>query len=152
MQPFPVSDDLWLCENAVFLPKEKTLIVSDLQLGYEQQLRDQGANIMYEQASQMLGLLEALIAQTGATRLVIDGDLKHEFGKINVQERRDIIRMLAYLKKQVEIIVVRGNHDKVTKPLTDELGLALVDSWTAGGFFAVHGHELVDVPKPCRPH
>jgi uncharacterized protein len=44
----------------------------------------------------------------------------------------------------VEIIVVRGNHDKMTKPLTDELGIPLIDCWTADGFFAVHGHELPD--------
>lgn len=36
MEPYVVSDDLWLVENAVFLPKSKTLVISDLQLGYEQ--------------------------------------------------------------------------------------------------------------------
>jgi metallophosphoesterase superfamily enzyme len=66
MQPHTVSDDLVFVENAAYLPKIKTLVISDLQLGYEQQLRDAGANIIFEQATQMLGLLETLIAQTGS--------------------------------------------------------------------------------------
>jgi uncharacterized protein len=147
VKPFVVSDDLWLCENAAYLPKQQALVISDLQLGHEQQLRDAGSNIFYEQAAQMLGLLKALLHQTGAKLLVINGDLKHEFGRISFQERRDIIGLLSKLQKEVEIIVVRGNHDKLTEPLTRELGIPLVDFWDAGGFYAIHGHEIVDLPK-----
>jgi hypothetical protein len=148
VDPYKLSDDLWLCENAVFLPKAKTLVASDLQLGYEQQLRALGHNVHYEQLQRMLTLLESLIAQTGATRLVIDGDLKHEFGRISAQERRDIIQLLSRLKDRVEIIVVKGNHDTITKPLTDELGVRLVDSFGTDGFYCIHGHKEPDPKDP----
>lgn len=141
METFQVSEDLVFVENAVYLPTLQTLVISDLQLGLEQQLR-KGANIIYEQATQMLGLLEVLITQTQAKRLVINGDLKHEFGKITFSERRDIITILKKIKDRVEVIVVKGNHDTVTKPLTDEVGVPLVDYWTEGGFYVLHGHEL----------
>jgi putative SbcD/Mre11-related phosphoesterase len=147
MRPLKLPGNIVLCENALFLPQEKTLVVSDLQLGQEQQLRDRGATIIYEQATQMLGLLETLIAQTDAKRVVINGDLKHEFSHINSQERRDILKVLSYLKKEVELVVVRGNHDTITKPLTDELEVALVNSWSDGGFLAVHGHQMIEIPK-----
>jgi uncharacterized protein len=143
MDPLPVSDDLWLCENAVYLPQVQTLVVSDLQLGHEA-----GSNILYEQAMQMMGLIETLIAQTKAKRLVIDGDLKHEFGRISFQERRDILKILSKFRTEVEIIVVRGNHDKTTKPLTDQLNIPLIDAWADGGFYAIHGHELPDEEDP----
>lgn len=139
-----VSDDLLLLEQAVFLPAERTLLIADLQLGYEQQLRALGHNILYEQAARMLSLLERLIERSGATRLVINGDLKHEFGRISGQERRDVLGLLRRLKARVEIVLVKGNHDTMTAPLAQELGLELRDSWSAGGFLAVHGHVEPD--------
>ena len=148
MQPFNVTEDLVLVENAVFLPKSRTLIISDLQLGHEQQLRELGSNIMYEQAMQMIGLLEVLIDQTTARRLVINGDLKHEFGRITLQERRDIIRLLNEFKEKVEVIVVRGNHDTLTEILTKEVGVAMVDAWSDGDFYAVHGHDEPNEKDP----
>jgi uncharacterized protein len=144
MFPFKVSDDLVLVENAVFLPETRTLVISDLQLDHEQQLRALGSNIMYEQAMQMIGLLETLIDQTKAQRLVINGDLKHEFGRITSQERRDILELLENFKEKVEIIIVRGNHDTLTGVLAEEVGVPMTGSWALGGFYAVHGHELPD--------
>jgi uncharacterized protein len=144
MEPLEVTDDLILVENAVFLPKERTLVISDLQLGMEQQMRDMGANVMYEQAMQMIGLLEALLDQTRAKRLVINGDLKHEFGHISRQERTDILRLLRNFKDKIEIIVVRGNHDTLTEILCNEVNVPIVDVWSEGGFYAVHGHALPD--------
>ncbi|MBR9700295.1 metallophosphoesterase [Candidatus Woesearchaeota archaeon] len=142
MKPYSIDETLVLFENAVFLPKEKTIVVADLQLGYEQQLRALGHNIVYEQAKKMLKQLEKLLILTEAERLVLNGDLKHEFGRISSQEKRDIKMILRRLKKRVEIVVVKGNHDTLTKPLTDELGIELLDSWSSGDFLCVHGHKL----------
>jgi hypothetical protein len=149
MRPYPVSDDLVIVENGVYLPKERTLVISDLQLGQEQQLRRLGSNIIYEQAKRMLTLLERLISETGATTIVIDGDLKHEFGRISGQERKDILELLGKLQRRVAIVVVKGNHDTMTKPLTDELGIPLVPAWSQGGFYAIHGHILPDHEDPA---
>lgn len=144
MDPFQLSPDVVLCDSALFLPASKTLVISDLQLGMENQLRDAGQNIWYEQAERMIRLVEQVLVQTGATRLVINGDLKHEFGRINEQERRDIFRILSLFKNRVEIILVRGNHDTLTSPLAKELGLSLVDFHAQEGFLMVHGHTLPD--------
>jgi putative SbcD/Mre11-related phosphoesterase len=46
------------------------------------------------------------------------------------------------LRKELDVVVVLGNHDTVTKPLTDELGIPSYDSIAEGGFFIVHCHEL----------
>ncbi len=143
-----MTSDLVLLENAVYLPTVDTVIISDLQLGHEQQLRDLGSNILYEQGLQMIGLLETLIDQVKAKRLVINGDLKHEFGHISAQERHDIIRLLKAFKDKVEVVVVRGNHDTLTEVLTKEVGVEMSDSWSDGGFYAVHGHDLPDEEDP----
>lgn len=142
MNPYRLSQDCWLLENAIYIPSEKTLVIADLQLGAEQQLRALGHNVMYEQAEKMLRLLERLVAEHDVERLVINGDLKHEFGRISGQERRDILGMLRKLKRSVRVEVVRGNHDTITKPLTDRLGIELHEALSVGPFYCVHGHEL----------
>lgn len=141
MRPLPISDDLWLCESALYLPRSKTLVVADLQLGQEQQLRAMGHNIMYEQGRRMFMLLDRLLRQTGAETLVINGDLKHDFRRISRQERRDITGMLRELGKRAKIVIVRGNHDTITQPLADELGAPFLDAWSSDGVLCVHGHE-----------
>ncbi len=147
MDPLIVDETLWLCENSVFLPFSKTLVIADLQLGYEQSLRKLGHNIIYEQAEKMLRLLEKLVIITKAERIVINGDLKHEFGRISGQERRDILHLIRKLERRVEVIVVKGNHDTITKPLTDELGVEFKKSWEDENFLCVHGHELPEKIK-----
>lgn len=142
MDLFNLSDDVVLCDSAIFLPQSETLVIADLQLGLENQLRSSGQNIWYAQAEKMIRLLESLLTQTGAKRLVINGDLKHEFGRINAQERYDILRILSLFKNRVDIILVRGNHDTLTGPLAEELGLPLVDFFLQEGFLMIHGHHL----------
>jgi len=144
MFPYKVSDHIVLCENAVYLPKAKTLVIGDLQLGMEQQLRDTGSTIFYEQAVQMLGLIETLLVQTGATNLVINGDLKHDFGKVLFQERNDITMLLSTLRKKIMITVVRGNHDTMTASVLQGLDVSLVDAWSSEGVLVLHGHKLPD--------
>ncbi len=142
MKHFSINEEIQLHENAIFLVKSKALVISDLQLGYEQQLRAMGHNIIYEQAKQMLILLESLIKETKAKMLIINGDLKHEFGKISAQERRDIIGLLGKLKNRVKIVVIRGNHDTMTQQLIEELGVEFVESLELDGVYLLHGHKL----------
>ncbi len=137
-------------ENALFLPGERTLVVSDLQIGREQQLRRLGHNIKYQDARRMLRLLLRLVNQHGARRVVLNGDVKHEFSRISGQERRDVLHLLSRLSALIEVIIVRGNHDTVTEPLAREAGVPLVDSWREGKYFCVHGHREVGIPRGVR--
>jgi putative SbcD/Mre11-related phosphoesterase len=145
MRPYPLSDDLWLLDCAAFLPGHKTLVVSDLQLGAEGQLRRLGHNVRYTDENAMRELLDRQLTQTGATRIIINGDLKHEFGRISMQEREAVLRLLRWLQKRAELAIVRGNHDTITKPLLDELGVALHDAYRCGDTLCIHGHEA---PSP----
>lgn len=140
MEPLVIDDALHLVGVGAYLPKSKTLVVSDLQLGQEGQLRAQGHDVRYQDAERMIGLLRAMLHATGATRVVIDGDLKHAFGQILPQERRDVYEIVRALRERAEVVLVRGNHDTLTGPLARELDLALVDSWTDGTAFVLHGH------------
>ncbi|MDD9954064.1 MAG: metallophosphoesterase [Candidatus Woesearchaeota archaeon] len=149
MEPYIVSDTVHFYENSIFLPQEQTLVISDTHLGYEQQLRAMGHNIEYGQEVRMLKLLKEIIKESGATKLVINGDVKHEFGRISGQEWRDIMHLLEELKKQVEIVIVKGNHDTMTHVLAEKSGVPFVDTHTVGAVHILHGHELPEEEAAC---
>ena len=70
-------------DAAVFLPEHNTLIISDLHLGHEQALHKQGVLVPKYQYADMEARITQLLAKTKARTLVLNGDIKHEFGTIS---------------------------------------------------------------------
>ena len=97
-------------EPALHLPDEKMLVVADLHYGVEAELLRGGVWVP-NRARQRTERLLALVAQTGAERLLLLGDVKHQVPHSSHQQRRDLRRMFATLGEAVQIEVVPGNHD-----------------------------------------
>ncbi len=91
--------------------KKKTVVISDLHLGYEFELAEMGINIP-SQTEKIKENLLRLIEKVRPDRLVILGDLKHSIPKISAQEWQDIPFFLEEIRKKVvEVQIVPGNHD-----------------------------------------
>lgn len=91
--------------------KEKILVISDLHIGFEHSLAEQGINIP-SHTPRILDRIRSLAKKHDATRLFILGDVKHEVVGISLQEYAelpDFFRELLRVFKGVEI--VPGNHD-----------------------------------------
>jgi putative SbcD/Mre11-related phosphoesterase len=110
---------------ALWIPKEKTLAISDLHLGYEEMLNKQGImmpRINFSEIKQKLEKIFLKINKNGQEpkieKIIINGDLKHEFGTISQQEWKETLDMLEFLEKNCEqIILVQGNHDNILGPI-----------------------------------
>lgn len=92
-------------------PWEKILVISDLHIGFEHSLAEQGINIP-SHTPRILDRIQSLAKKHDATRLFILGDVKHEVVGISLQEYAelpDFFRELLRVFKEVE--VVPGNHD-----------------------------------------
>ena len=80
--------------------------------------------------------------------IVINGDLKHEFGEISRQEWNDCLALIDFLATKCEqIVLVKGNHDTILGPIARKRNLKGVDSYIvdnkeAGKVFITHGHKL----------
>ena len=73
-------------------------------------------------------------------KIIILGDLKHEFGSILREEWREVLDLVDYLnKKAKEIIVVKGNHDIFTDKIVKKKGINIVDYFIWRGFAFLHG-------------
>src|SRR3989338_1492827 len=104
----------FLTERALFIPKEKALVIADLHLGIEYGLRKSGITIP-SQTENLRARLEKLIRQTAAKKLIILGDIKDEFRGLSWQEMREAPNFFSELAKKVELHLVKGNHDGLTK-------------------------------------
>jgi len=130
-------------EFALWLPGPRAIAISDLHLGYEGALAEQGVAVPRIQRRIILERLGRILDRYKPAKLVVCGDFKHEFSKALVDEWVEVKQVLRFLKDKTEPILVRGNHDNYLLNILNDLGMRLVDRYDLGGFTFVHGHEEV---------
>lgn len=131
-------------KTALFLEKSKTLVVGDLHIGFEQSLRDGGALLIKEQSKYIKTTLEKLIRNTGAKTIVLNGDIKHEFGKVNIEEATDFYKLLKWMQTLVEVKIILGNHDKLTKAMVKKKGLKSNNYLIIDNCLIFHGDSTLE--------
>lgn len=93
------------------------LVVADLHIGIEEELREKGVHIP-SRAEVMGRRLVDLAERTGARRLVLLGDVKHLVPKMASRERRDVYVFFRDLTAVFsEILVAQGNHDGILRAI-----------------------------------
>ncbi|HKZ98937.1 MAG TPA: metallophosphoesterase, partial [Thermoplasmata archaeon] len=112
---------------ALLLRDERAVIVSDLHLGFEGALAEQGVSIPRFQRRVLLDRLGALLDRTKAEKLVVAGDFKHEFSRNLVDEWVEVKQVLRFLKERVTPVLVRGNHDNYLATILGDLRMELLD-------------------------
>jgi uncharacterized protein len=122
---------------------EDHLVISDLHLGYEEALNFQGIMIPKFQYPKIVKRMEEIHSRSDCSSIIINGDLKHEFGKISRQEWKETLKFIDYLKERFkEIILVKGNHDPLTPIIAQKTGLEVYDRYSAGDFVVMHGDKI----------
>ena len=100
---------------------DSTLVIADVHIGYEEALNKQGIlvpRLQFEEMAQRVERIFSLLKNNKIERIVVNGDLKHEFGTISEQEWRNSLKFLDLLAKHCdEIILIKGNHDAIIGPI-----------------------------------
>lgn len=103
-----------------------TLLVADLHLGKSHHLHTLGIGVPADTFDESLARLAQAIADTGATRLLILGDLLHAPAGITPTM---IERVAAWRERTtiapIDITVVPGNHDRKLESLADAWRLTI---------------------------
>ncbi len=122
---------------------QDTLIIADVHMGFEETLGKQGVLIPALQFKDIVRRLEPILKKTKPKTVIINGDLKHEFGMIMDSEWRNTIDLLDLISKYCDkIILISGNHDTFLGPIAKNKNIEIRDSYTLGGIYICHGHEL----------
>ncbi len=122
-----------ILDRAIFLEDINSLVIADLHIGYEEELRDRGIMIPW-QWGKMRDRIAHLMDETGAERLIILGDIKHTILSKPIYVRR-FFEGLEY-----EIIAVKGNHDAGIEELVD-FKIYPSTGFTMGDYGFTHGHS-----------
>jgi len=130
---------------ALFIKKEKILIISDLHIGLEEAYNKDGILIPRFQFPEIIKHLNKIFSRIKPKITVINGDLKHEFGIISQQEWSYVLKLLDYLiEKNQEIILIKGNHDTVLEPIADKREIKILNFYNPNKNITItHGHKIL---------
>ena len=133
---------------ALFLREERALVISDLHLGFEGALAEQGVSIPRFQRRVILERLGAMLDRTKAETVIVAGDFKHEFSRNLTDEWIEVKQVLRFIRERANPVLVRGNHDNYLATILGDLRLTLHDRADVAGHTIVHGHEEVSTLHP----
>ncbi len=142
-----ISPGIFIIGTSLWIEEEKTLIINDLHIGYEGELHAKGVLVPRTQYNDIVSEMEKILKVVHPKTIIINGDLKHEFGRISNQEWRDVLDLLDFLIKYAEVIIVQGNHDPIIKPIAEKRRVTVMSSYELEDIIIVHGDELVDTKK-----
>lgn len=139
-----------IADLALYLTKENILIIGDVHLGYEEAMRRQGVFMprfqfkdTISRIEKIFSLLKPQLKSKKLEAVVVNGDLKHEFGIVSDQEWRDILKFLDFLlERSGQVILVKGNHDVKLAPVARKRGIVVVEDIAINGKFVSHGHKI----------
>ncbi|MGZ7117849.1 MAG: metallophosphoesterase, partial [Methanobacterium sp.] len=119
------------------------IIISDLHLGYEYALNAEGLMIPRFQYKKIVKRLEEIIDHSNARKIIVNGDLKHEFSKITSQEWKEVMKFIEFLNEHFdEIILIKGNHDNFTRFIAEKNDLEVYENYTVENFLVLHGDKI----------
>ncbi len=121
------------------LPEHDTLVFADVHLGYEEMLNREGVLVPHFQFNDVVSYVKEAVKQTRPSTIIINGDLKHEFGGISGQEWREVLQFLK-LFDEYDVKLVKGNHDNILGPIARKRNVEVLDEVRLGPALFVHGH------------
>jgi uncharacterized protein len=131
-----------LPERVVFLPEFDTLLVADVHIGKATSFRQLGVPVPSGTTQETLSVLTRLIQGLDVRRVIFLGDFLHSARSLAPDTRATLHRWRE-LHGQVELTLVRGNHDhRAGDPP------ASLDIQSVSEPLALHGLALSHHPRP----
>ncbi len=147
-----IQKGIEIIDLALYLKKQGILVISDTHIGLEEAMNKQGLLIPRFQFKEIILRLEKIFDKVkNIDKIIINGDIKHEFGTISEQEWRNTLKLLDFLAKHCnEIILIKGNHDTILGPIASKRNVKVVDEYVAGNISLVHGDKIKEFDKEIK--
>lgn len=131
--------------TALWLPVQSILVVADIHLGYEEELRKKGVHLPLGEFNHQKKLFTRLLEQYKPKTIVLNGDLKHSFGSINRTEWKHTLELLDLLTATSNVVIIKGNHDTILEPIARKKSIAIRNYYKDNELLFLHGDVL---PEP----
>jgi len=137
-----IEPGIQIIDLGLYLTKHKILVLSDFHIGYEEELNKKGILVPRAQYKDVIDRLELIFSKVKPEIIVINGDLKHEFGAISKQEWKETMRLIDYLERKGKLVLIKGNHDTILGPIADKKEIRIVDELFVDDILITHGHKI----------
>lgn len=130
----------WPC---IYLEKENILLASDTHLGLEDQRERIGMHIPGSIFEKVLECIATPIKTLGCDRIILLGDIKHEFGRPTEAEWYTVKKFVKAIRELgCEPEVVKGNHDNYIIHVLKELNVKFHNpALRLGDYYLTHGNN-----------
>jgi len=126
---------------ALFIPQFEALVLSDLHIGIENELREYGV-YADSKISQMESMILEICSEYKPKEIILLGDIKHSIPSTPFYEKKHLYEFLKRLQSYAKIHIIPGNHDGSIKTMVpDDIIIHGSDGYQKDicGFF--HGHR-----------
>ncbi len=127
-------------DRCLILDDGPTVVIGDLHLGYENALEKEGMFIPRINTEAIRDSLNGILDRYEPERVVLLGDIKHEFQRSSYKSREDVRSIIKLVDEAAEAIVIRGNHDNFLQNIVASMGINTLDYIDIMGFRLEHGH------------
>ena len=132
---------LLLPERAAFWSRQSMLLVADPHWGKAATFRVSGIPVPAGTTSDAIARLDSIIMRTGARKICFLGDLLHA-REGRSQGMFDSLRSWRERHRELEVVLVRGNHDKRAGDPPGELRFDCVDAPSVSAPFVLAHHPV----------
>jgi uncharacterized protein len=130
-----------LPERAVYWPRESALLVADPHWGKAATFRAGGIPVPSGTTSEAIERLDSLVHRTSARRVIFLGDLLHAKPGRS-KEMFSALETWRRTRSEIEVTLVRGNHDRRAGDPPPELCFDCVDAPYRMGPFVLAHHPV----------
>lgn len=127
-------------DRCLILDDGPTAVIGDLHLGYESALEEEGMFIPRINTESIRHSLNRIIDEYEPERIVLLGDIKHDFKRSSYQAREDVRNIVRLIDEAAEAVVIKGNHDNFLQTILSDVGVNTLDYIDIQGFRLEHGH------------
>jgi uncharacterized protein len=146
-----ISDNIEIVNLSLWIKDKQILVVSDFHLGYEESLHHKGIFVPKSQINEIIDKLKTILNKVKPRTIIINGDLKHNFGKNLKQEWDDTFKLIDFLKENCkELIFVKGNHDNFLKTIATQKKINVVDEFQTDEILITHGDKIKEMNKEIK--
>ncbi|MCL1984745.1 MAG: metallophosphoesterase [Methanomassiliicoccaceae archaeon] len=128
-------------ERCLILDEGPTVIIGDLHLGYERALEGEGIYLPRLNTGSIRDSLNRIIFRYEPKRIVLLGDIKHDFARAPFECRLEVTKVIRMLSDAAEVVVIKGNHDNFLQNILSDIGIDVLDHTDIAGFRLEHGHS-----------
>jgi putative SbcD/Mre11-related phosphoesterase len=128
-------------EPALLFKEKKLLVIADLHIGIESELRENGLQVP-SQTKVMEQRLISILTKNCVKDIIFLGDVKHNIPSSTIQERTDVKAFLNTIQAYGTLHVLPGNHDgNIDWFLPPAVILHPSDGFIFEGLGFTHGHR-----------